>query len=69
MTGRGLPPVGPLAAAQFLTRLPIHLRAAPDLDRSIPWFPVVGAVIGAVVGAVTAGMGCLLYTSPSPRDA
>ncbi|MEL6893398.1 MAG: adenosylcobinamide-GDP ribazoletransferase [Actinomycetota bacterium] len=50
----GVPPVAPLAAAQFLTRLPIRLRAAPDLARSVPWFPVVGALIGVFVGAIAA---------------
>ena len=44
-----------LGAAQFLTRIPIRLRAAPDLARSIPWFPVVGASIGAATGAIAAG--------------
>ena len=41
---------------QFLTRLPVRLRAAPDLSRSVPWFPVVGALIGAAVGGVAAGL-------------
>ncbi len=49
-------PSGFLGAAQFLTRVPIRLRAAPDLARSVPWFPVVGALIGVVVGAVAAAM-------------
>lgn len=43
-------------AAQFLTRVPIRLRSAPDLTASVPWFPVVGALIGAAIGAVAAGM-------------
>ncbi|HYN33074.1 MAG TPA: adenosylcobinamide-GDP ribazoletransferase [Ilumatobacteraceae bacterium] len=47
---------GFLGAAQFLTRVPIRLRDAPDLTASVPWFPVVGALIGAFVGAVAAGM-------------
>ena len=41
---------------QFLTRLPVRLRAAPDLSRSVPWFPVVGALIGAAVGGAAAGL-------------
>jgi len=45
-----------LAAAQFLTRVPIRLRSAPDLAAAVPWFPVVGALIGAVVGLVAAGL-------------
>jgi len=52
----GLPPIGPIAAAQFLTRLPIRLRRAPDLGRSAPWFPVVGGAIGAAVGGAIAGL-------------
>lgn len=51
----GLPPVAPLGAVQFLTRIPIRLRAAPDLAACVPWFPLVGALIGAVVGGVAAG--------------
>ncbi len=47
---------GFLGAAQFLTRIPIRLRTAPDLAASVPWFPIVGAFIGAFVGAVAAGM-------------
>ena len=43
---------GLLAAAQFLTRIPIRLRSAPDLQTAVPWFPVVGAAIGGVVGGV-----------------
>ncbi len=52
----GLPAWGLFAAVQFLTRLPIRLRVAPDLGRSVPWFPVVGALIGAAVGGVAAGL-------------
>ena len=52
----GLPPLGFFAAAQFLTRIPIRLRAAPDLTAMVPWFPVVGACVGATVGGVAAGL-------------
>jgi adenosylcobinamide-GDP ribazoletransferase len=45
-----------LAAAQFLTRIPIRLRTAPDLAAAVPWFPVVGALIGAAVGLVAVGL-------------
>lgn len=51
-----MPPLGVLAAVQFLTRVPIRLRSAPDLTRSVPWFPVVGALIGAAVGGLAAGL-------------
>ena len=53
----GLPPVGPLAALQFLTRIPIRLRHEPDAAAMVVWFPVAGAVVGALVGGVAAGMG------------
>ena len=43
------------AAAQFLTRVPIRLRDAPDLVAAVPWFPTVGALIGATVGLVAVG--------------
>ena len=38
----------------FLTRLPggAHPRDDGELGRSVPWFPVVGAVIGGLSGAV-----------------
>lgn len=51
-----LPPIAPLGAVQFLTRIPIRLRAAPDLAACVPWFPVVGGVIGATIGLVVAGL-------------
>lgn len=47
---------GLLGAVQFLTRVPIRLREAPDLTASVPWFPVVGGAIGAVVGGVACGL-------------
>ena len=47
---------GLLGAIQFLTRIPVHLRRPPDLARSVPWFPVVGALVGTVVGLVAAGL-------------
>jgi adenosylcobinamide-GDP ribazoletransferase len=50
----GLPAWGVLGAAQFLTRVPIRLRSAPELARSVPWFPVIGALIGAAVGGIAA---------------
>lgn len=50
----GLPPIGLLGAIQFLTRIPIRLRSAPDLARCVPWFPVVGALIGVASGGVAA---------------
>jgi adenosylcobinamide-GDP ribazoletransferase len=42
-----------LAAAAFLTRVPVRDRAAPpNLARAYRAFPLLGAAIGAVVGAV-----------------
>ena len=45
-----------LAALQFLTRIPIRLRRAPSLERTVAWFPLAGAVIGLAVGATAAGL-------------
>jgi adenosylcobinamide-GDP ribazoletransferase len=47
---------GLAGAAQFLTRIPVRTAHPPDLARSVPWFPVVGALIGAAVGALAAGL-------------
>jgi adenosylcobinamide-GDP ribazoletransferase len=49
-----------LAAVQFLTRVPVRLRAAVPTERMVVWFPLVGALIGAVAGAVAAGLGELV---------
>jgi adenosylcobinamide-GDP ribazoletransferase len=48
--------VSALAAAQFLTRIPIRLRREPSLGDAVPWFPVVGLVVGAAAGAAAAGL-------------
>lgn len=51
-----MPPLGLLAALQFLTRIPIRLRSEPDLASSVPWFPVIGALIGAAIGGAAVGL-------------
>ena len=51
---KGLPPWGPLAALQFLTRVPMRLRRAPSPTGMVVWFPLAGAVIGLAVGGVGA---------------
>lgn len=51
---RGLAPWGPIAALQFLTRIPIALRRAPSMEGLVVWFPVAGAVIGAIAGGLAA---------------
>ena len=40
------------AAIVFLTRIPVGVGRAgpPQLSRTVPWFPIVGAAIGALVG-------------------
>ena len=48
------PVVSMLAAAQFLTRVPIRLRREPALANAVPWFPLVGAFVGAAVGGTAA---------------
>jgi adenosylcobinamide-GDP ribazoletransferase len=50
----GLPAVGPLAALQFLTRIPIRLRSEPSMATAVVWFPAVGATIGVAAGAAGA---------------
>lgn len=47
---------GPLVALQFLTRLPVRTRQAPDLTRSVPWFPMIGALLGLLLGAMLLGL-------------
>ena len=47
---------GFLGAVQFLTRIPISLRAAVPHERVVPWFPIVGVLIGTAVGGVAAGL-------------
>ncbi|MXV98511.1 MAG: adenosylcobinamide-GDP ribazoletransferase [Acidimicrobiaceae bacterium] len=50
----GSPAMSLRGAWAFLTRLPggAHPETDRDLGRSVPWFPVVGAVVGALSGAV-----------------
>ena len=42
------------AAIVFLTRIPVGVgrNGPPQLSRTVPWFPIVGAAIGALVGLV-----------------
>ena len=42
------------AAIVYLTRIPVGVGRAgpPQLSRTVPWFPIVGAAIGALVGLV-----------------
>jgi adenosylcobinamide-GDP ribazoletransferase len=53
---------GVVGAAAFLTRVPLGAREGPshDLARSVPWFPVVGALIGAFAGVVRWSAGLVL---------
>ena len=50
----GTPAVSLRWAWAFLTRLPggAHPETDRELGRSVPWFPIVGAVVGALSGAV-----------------
>ena len=43
------------AALAFLTRVPVGSFDGDDPGRSLPWFPVVGALVGLVVAGVYAG--------------
>jgi len=51
-----------LATLQFLTRVPIRLRSAPDLSKIPAWFPSAGALIGLAVG----GAGAALWHITTP---
>lgn len=48
--------MGLIGALQFLTRIPIRTSTAPSMSRSVPWFPVVGALVGALVGGTAAAL-------------
>lgn len=56
---------GLAGAIRFLTRVPVPGRGteADDLARSVPWFPVVGAMVGALVAAVYAA-GLQIWPAP-----
>lgn len=58
----GMAPWGPLAALQFLTRIPIRLSRAPAMERIPPWFPVAGGIIGVMAG----GIGSLTLWATTP---
>ena len=54
-------------AVAFLTRIPADRgHAAPEVARSVPWFPVVGALVGAVVAGVHA-LGLVVW-APLPAS-
>lgn len=48
--------MGLIGAIQFLTRVPMRTSTAVAHERTVPWFPVVGALIGAMCGGVAAGL-------------
>jgi adenosylcobinamide-GDP ribazoletransferase len=54
---------GLLGAVQFLTRVPIRLKAPVEHARVVPWFGIVGVLIGAAVGGVAAGLSELVPTA------
>jgi len=55
------------AAIVFLTRIPIGVgrNGPPQLSRTVPWFPVVGALIGALVGLAYFALSQVLPASVS----
>jgi adenosylcobinamide-GDP ribazoletransferase len=60
-----------LIALQFLTRVPVRLKRAPDggeLGRSLLWYPLVGALLGALLYAAAGGFG-FVHVPPSLRAA
>ncbi|MFH1245417.1 MAG: adenosylcobinamide-GDP ribazoletransferase [Candidatus Omnitrophota bacterium] len=51
-----------LTAVQFLTVLPVHIRTeteGKDLGKSLPYFPLVGALIGIILAAMACLFGFL----------
>lgn len=52
--------IGLVGALQFLTRVPVRTTRQPDLTRSVPWFPVVGALVGLTLGAIVLVLGELV---------
>lgn len=51
---------GLVGAIQFLTRIPLRLRAAVPHEQALPWFPVVGALLGLLIGGAAIGLGELI---------
>ena len=51
-----------LNAIAFLTRVPVaaNVTGPNDLARSVPWFPIVGAIVGLIIGVVALSAGFLL---------
>lgn len=53
-------------ALAFLTRIPADRgHDAPDVARSVPWFPVVGALVGTAVASVYAAAGVVWAPLPA----
>ena len=53
-------------ALAFLTRIPADRgHGAPEVARSLPWFPVVGALVGAAVAGVYAAGGLVWASLPA----
>lgn len=49
------------SAVALLTRVPVKTHAGTtELSRSVPWFPVVGAIVGALIAVVYAAGAVLL---------
>lgn len=53
---------GLVDAVALLTRVPVGARigGSPQLARSVPWFPVVGAGVGLVIAVVYVGVATVL---------
>ncbi len=61
-TGRRRPFEGLLAAAQFLTRVPVPGGAYP-LERGLIWFPAVGLLLGGALALADLGLRWLQVSS------
>jgi adenosylcobinamide-GDP ribazoletransferase len=62
-----VPVKGLRTAASFLTRVPVDrgTPGRPDLARSVPWFPVVGALLGLGLAGAYAGLLLVLPALPA----
>ena len=59
--------IGFLLAVQFLTAVPIRRDLGnggpPQMERSLPWFPIIGVLIGGVLASIDVLLGAVFASS------